>query len=59
MFSLQTMVLAGALSAYSTPPPSLRAAYEAEPELGRFHLELKDSLKLALNATLLGVLPRR
>ncbi|MGN9821025.1 TetR/AcrR family transcriptional regulator [Streptomyces sp. SD11] len=59
LFSLQAMVLAGALSAYSTPPPSLRAAYEAEPELGRFHLELKDSLKLALNATLLGVLPRR
>ncbi|WP_103502735.1 MULTISPECIES: TetR/AcrR family transcriptional regulator [unclassified Streptomyces] len=58
LFSLQTVVTAGALSAYSTPPPSLRAAFEAEPELGRFHMELKDSLKLGLTATLLGVLPR-
>ncbi|MFG2591112.1 TetR/AcrR family transcriptional regulator [Streptomyces sp. NPDC048438] len=59
LFSLQTMVMAGALSAYSTPPPSLQAAYQAEPDLARFHLELKDSLKVALTATLLGVLPRR
>lgn len=59
LFSLQTMVMVGALSAYSTPPPSLRAAYEAEPDLARFHLELKDYLKLALTATLLGALPRR
>jgi AcrR family transcriptional regulator len=59
LFSLQTMVLAGALSAYSTPPPSLQAAYEAEPDLAHFHFSLKDSLQLALTATLLGVLPRR
>ncbi len=59
LFSLQTVVMAGALSAYSTPPPSLLAAYEAEPDLARFHWELKDSLKQALTATLLGVLPRR
>ncbi|WP_431729127.1 TetR/AcrR family transcriptional regulator [Verrucosispora sp. TAA-831] len=59
LFSLQTMVMAGALSAYSTPPPSLEAAYQAEPDLARFHMELRDSLKLALTATLLGVLPRR
>jgi AcrR family transcriptional regulator len=58
LLSLQTMVLAGALSAYSTPPPSLQAAYQAEPDLARFHFDLKDSLKLALTATLLGVLPR-
>ncbi|UCM90454.1 TetR/AcrR family transcriptional regulator [Streptomyces marincola] len=58
LFCLHTMAMAGALSAYSTPPPSLRAAYEAEPELARFHLGLKDSLELSLNATLLGVLPR-
>jgi AcrR family transcriptional regulator len=58
LFSLQTMVLAGALSAYSTPPPSLQAAYRAEPDLARFHLELKDALRLSLTATLLGVLPR-
>jgi AcrR family transcriptional regulator len=58
LFSLQTMVMAGALSAYSTPPPSLQAAYAAEPDLARFHLELGESLELALTATLLGVLPR-
>ncbi|MBL7255889.1 TetR/AcrR family transcriptional regulator [Paractinoplanes lichenicola] len=58
LFSLQTMVLAGSLSAYSTPPPSLRAAYEAEPDLARFHLPLQESLRLSLTATLLGVLPR-
>ena len=58
LFSLQAMALAGTLSAYSTPPPSLRAAYEAEPDLARFHLGLEDSLRLALTATLLGVLPR-
>ncbi|MET9593059.1 TetR/AcrR family transcriptional regulator [Streptomyces sp. NPDC006516] len=58
-FSLHAMVLAGALSAYSAPPPSLRAAYEAEPDLARLHLELKDSLRLGLTAALLGVLPRR
>ncbi|MFE3598952.1 TetR/AcrR family transcriptional regulator [Streptomyces sp. NPDC059142] len=58
LFSLQTMVMAGALSSYSTPPPSLRAAYEAEPELARLHLELKGYLEQALTATLLGVLPR-
>ncbi|WP_430785433.1 TetR/AcrR family transcriptional regulator [Actinoplanes sp. G11-F43] len=58
LFSLQTMVLAGALSAYSTPPPSLRTAYQAEPELARFHMPLDDSLRLALTASLLGVLPR-
>ncbi|MFJ2215197.1 TetR/AcrR family transcriptional regulator [Streptomyces sp. NPDC101062] len=59
LFSLQAVVMAGALSVYSTPPPSLRAAYEAEPDLARLHLELKGSLKQALTATLLGVLPRR
>ena len=59
LFSLQTMVMAGALSAYSTPPPSLQAAYQAEPELARFHLELDAYLRQALTATLLGVLPRR
>ncbi|AYF28215.1 TetR family transcriptional regulator [Micromonospora tulbaghiae] len=58
LFSLQTMVLAGALSAYSTPPPSLAAAYRAEPELARLHLEMAGSLTMALTATLLGVLPR-
>jgi AcrR family transcriptional regulator len=56
--SLQTMLTAGALSAYSSPPPSLQAAYRAEPDLARFHLDPKDYLRQALTATLLGVLPR-
>ncbi|MFI7081616.1 TetR/AcrR family transcriptional regulator [Micromonospora sp. NPDC049903] len=58
LFNLHTMTMAGALSAYSTPPPSLEAAYQAAPDLAHFRMELKDSLKLALTATLLGVLPR-
>ncbi len=58
LFSLQTMLTAGALPAYSTPPPSLRAAYQAEPDLARLHLELKDYLEQALTAMLLGALPR-
>lgn len=58
-YSLQTLLAAGALAAYSAPPPSLRAAYEAEPDLARFHLDPKDYLRQALTATLLGVLPRR
>jgi AcrR family transcriptional regulator len=57
--SLQTLLTAGALSAYRTPPPSLQAAYQAEPDLARFHLDPKDYLKQALTATLLGVLPHR
>ncbi|MFV2103379.1 hypothetical protein [Micromonospora sp. LOL_024] len=52
------MAMVGALSACSTPPPSLEAAYQAEPHLTRFHMELKDSLKLTLTVTLLGVLHR-
>jgi AcrR family transcriptional regulator len=58
LFSLQAMLTAGALAAYSTPPAGLQAAYRAEPDLARLHLELDDYLKLALTATLLGVLPR-
>lgn len=58
LFCLQTVVMAGAVSAYDTPPPSVQAVYEAEPDLARLHLELKGYLKLAVTATLLGVLPR-
>ncbi|MFG1988531.1 TetR/AcrR family transcriptional regulator [Actinoplanes sp. NPDC048988] len=57
-FSLQAMLTAGILAAYSTPPASLRAAYEAEPELARFHPEPGPYLEQALTATLLGALPR-
>ncbi|MFI8092673.1 TetR/AcrR family transcriptional regulator [Streptomyces sp. NPDC086080] len=59
LFSLLTMTLAGALSAYATPPPSLLAAYEAEPDLARFHVEPRESLQQALTIGLLGALPRR
>lgn len=58
-YSLQTMLTAGALSAYGTPPPSLQAAYRAEPDLARFHPDPEEYLRQALTATLLGVLPRR
>jgi AcrR family transcriptional regulator len=56
--SLQTMLTAGALSAYRTPAPSLRAAYQAEPDLARLHLDPADYLRRAVLATLLGALPR-
>lgn len=57
--SLQIMLTAGAVSAYSTPPPSLAQAYRADPDLARFHLDPKDYVRQAVTATLLGVLPRR
>ncbi|MCY1145735.1 TetR/AcrR family transcriptional regulator [Actinoplanes sp. Pm04-4] len=56
--SLQTMLTAGALPAYTAPSPSLQAAYQAEPDLARLHLDPDDYLKQAVTATLLGVLPR-
>lgn len=57
-FCFQTLVLAGALAPYSSPPPGVRAAYEAEPELAVLHLELQDSLQLAIRTMLLGAVPR-
>ncbi|WP_432510025.1 TetR/AcrR family transcriptional regulator [Kineococcus sp. SYSU DK001] len=54
----QTMVLAGALAPYSSPPPGVLAAYEAEPELAVLHRELEDSLRLAIRTVLLGAVPR-
>ncbi|WP_345770983.1 hypothetical protein [Geodermatophilus normandii] len=57
-FCLQAMVLAGALAPYSSPPPGVRAAYEAEPALAVLHLELQDSLQLAIRTMLLGTVPR-
>lgn len=58
LFGLHAVLLAGALPALTSPPPSLQAVYLAEPELARFHLGLRESLRLALTASLLGVLPR-
>jgi AcrR family transcriptional regulator len=57
-FCFQAMVLAGALAPYSSPPPGVRAAYEAEPALAVLHLELQDSLQLAVRTMLLGAVPR-
>ena len=57
-FCFQSMVLAGALAPYSSPPPGVRAAYEAEPALAVLHLELQDSLQLAIRTMLLGAVPR-
>ncbi|GAA4978252.1 TetR/AcrR family transcriptional regulator [Kineococcus glutinatus] len=57
-FCFQAMVLAGALTPYSSPPPGVRAAYEAEPALAVLHLELEDSLRLAIRTMLLGAVPR-
>lgn len=58
LFCLMTLVSAGALSAYVPPPPSVLAAYEEEPELGVYNLELRDALRISLTSSLLGVLPR-
>ena len=57
-FCFQALVLAGALAPYSSPPPGVRAAYEAEPALAVLHLELQDSLQLAIRTMLLGAVPR-
>jgi AcrR family transcriptional regulator len=55
---LQTMLMAGALPAYCSPPASLLAAYEADPTLAALHLDLRDSLRVAISTAVLGVLPR-
>ena len=57
-FCFQTMVLAGALAPFSSPPPGVRAAYEADPALAVLHRELPDSLELAISTMLLGAVPR-
>jgi AcrR family transcriptional regulator len=54
----QVLVLAGALAPYTSPPPGVRAAYEAEPALAVLHLELQDSLQLAIRTMFLGAVPR-
>nr|WP_281372832.1 TetR/AcrR family transcriptional regulator [Kineococcus aurantiacus] len=57
-FCFHAMVLAGALAPYSSPPPGVRAAYEAEPALAVLHRELPDSLGSAIRTLLLGAVPR-
>lgn len=58
LFCLMSLVSAGALSSYVPPPPSVLAAYADEPALGIHHLDLRDALRDAFTAALLGVLPR-
>ena len=57
-FGLLSLVTAGAVSSYVPPPPGVVAALEREPELAVFHLELRESLRIALTAGLFGFLPR-
>ncbi len=55
---LQAVIMAGALTAYCSPPASVVAAYEAEPALAVLHTDLRDALRLAVSTALLGALPR-
>jgi AcrR family transcriptional regulator len=57
-YCLQVLVLAGALSAYLPPPPSVLAVYRAEPSLAILSTDLHDALHLAVTMTTLGALPR-
>ncbi|SDG86706.1 transcriptional regulator, TetR family [Lentzea fradiae] len=58
VFCLHALLIAGALSGYSAPPPSLLAVYESEPELAVHRVELRPALRLAVLTSLLGLLPR-
>ncbi|MGI5521124.1 TetR/AcrR family transcriptional regulator [Micromonospora sp. CA-259024] len=58
MFCLNTLIMAGALSAYTSPPPSLLAVYESEPALAVHHVDLRTALRLAIITSLVGMLPR-
>lgn len=55
---LQAVIMAGALSAYCAPPPTVLAAYAAEPALGVLHADLRSSLRLAVITAIMGTLPR-
>lgn len=57
-FCLTVLLVAGALSTYSTPPPSLLAVYESEPALAVHRVEMPAALRLAIITSLVGVLPR-
>ena len=57
-FCLTVLLVAGALSAYTSPPPSLIAVYESEPELAVHRVELRTALRLAIITSLVGMLPR-
>ncbi|MEV6304201.1 TetR/AcrR family transcriptional regulator [Actinoplanes sp. NPDC051861] len=55
---LQSLIMAGALATYCSPPASVLAAYEAEPALALLHADLGDALRLAIGTAILGTLPR-
>ncbi|MEW2145308.1 TetR family transcriptional regulator [Micromonospora vinacea] len=57
MFCLSALIMAGALSAYTSPPPSLLAVYESEPALAVHHVDLRTALRVAIITSLVGVLP--
>lgn len=57
-FCLHALLVAGALSGYATPPPSLLAVYESEPELAVHRVDLRTALRAAVLASLVGLLPR-
>ncbi|GAA0274775.1 TetR/AcrR family transcriptional regulator [Cryptosporangium japonicum] len=58
LFCLNTMIVAGALSAYASPMPAVLAAYEAEPDLAVIDLDVREALRLAIVTGLLGTVPR-
>jgi AcrR family transcriptional regulator len=58
MLCLHVVIVAGALSAYCSPPPSVLAAYEAEPALGVLHSDLRGALRIAITTAVMGTLPR-
>ncbi|MCM4082169.1 TetR/AcrR family transcriptional regulator [Paractinoplanes hotanensis] len=58
IFCLNLLIVGGALSAYTSPPPSLLAVYESEPALAVHHIDLRSALRLAIITSLVGMLPR-
>ncbi|MGC4798458.1 TetR family transcriptional regulator [Micromonospora saelicesensis] len=58
LFCLNTLIMGGALSAYTSPPPSLLAVYESEPALAVHHVDLRTALRVAIITSLVGMLPR-
>ncbi|RDI31634.1 TetR/AcrR family transcriptional regulator [Lentzea flaviverrucosa] len=57
-FCLTVLLTAGALSAYTSPPPSLLAVYESEPALAVHRIDLRTALQRAIMTALVGMLPR-
>ncbi|WP_328654615.1 TetR/AcrR family transcriptional regulator [Micromonospora sp. NBC_00330] len=58
LFCLNALIMGGALSAYTSPPPSLLAVYESEPALAVHHVDLRTALRVAIITSLVGILPR-